>query len=92
MELVNHLGKKLLSPRLPDVILDKLDIQDTQKNNWWTCLKVRWFFRVSASWKSLPDILQDIEENDWQTANTGRIVFEISCFVVKSAGYYEPVG
>ena len=62
------------------------------ENECWTCLKVRWSFRVPASWKNLPDILLDTEESDWQTANTGRNVFGISSFMEKSAGYYGAVG
>ena len=45
MEVVSHLGKKLLLPGLFDIMLYKLDMQDSQGNDWWTCLKVRWFFR-----------------------------------------------
>ena len=92
MELASHLGKKLLLSGLLDVILYELDMQDPQRNDWWTCLKVRRSFRVSASWKSLLDILQDTEKSEWQTANIGRTVFEISCFMEKFSGYYEPVG
>ena len=44
-----------------------------------------------ASWKNLPDILQDTEKCDWQTAYIGRNVFEISCFIERSARYYGPV-
>ena len=33
MELVSHLGKKLLLPRLLDVILYELDMQDPQKSD-----------------------------------------------------------
>ena len=56
--------------------------------------KRRWdkSFGVLASWKSLPDILQNSEESDWQTVNIGGTVFEISCFMEKSAGYYGPIG
>ena len=88
MELDSHLGKKLLLPGL----LDELDLQDPQRNDGWTCLKVRRSFGVPASWKNLPDIMHDTEESDWQTANIGRTVFEIFCFMEKSAGYYEPIG
>ena len=64
----------------------------THKNNdGWICLKVRQSFRIPASWKSLPDILQDTEESCWWTANIGRTVFGISCFIEKSVGYYGPV-
>ena len=88
MELASHLGKKLLFPGL----LYELGIQDPPSNDCWTCLKVRHSFRVPASWKSLQDTLQDTGESDWQTANIGRTVFEISYFMEKSAGYYGPVG
>ena len=87
--MASHLGKKLLLPGLLDGLLYKLDMQDLQKNDCWSCLKkVRQFFRVPVSQKSLPDILQDIEKSDWQTANIGETVFEISCFMEKSDGYY----
>ena len=92
MEFASNLDKKLHLPRLFDVMLYELDMQDPQRNDCWTCLKVRWSFRVLAAWKSLPDILQDTEESEWQTANIGRTVFEISYFMEKSAGYYGPVG
>ena len=50
----------------------------------WTSLKnVRQSFRVSASLKSLPNILQDTEECYWKSSNMGKTVFKISCFVVK---------
>ena len=61
IESVSHLDKKLFSPGLLDVMLYKLNLQDHRKM---TCLKVRWFFGVLASGKSLPDILQDTEESD----------------------------
>ena len=70
----------------------EMDMQNLQWNDCWTCLKVRRSFGVTASWKNLPDILQDTEENYWQTVNIGRTVFEISCFMEKSSGYYGPVG
>ena len=80
-----HLGKKLLLSGPLDGMLYKLDMQDPQKNDCWTCLKkVRQSFSVPASWKSLPDILQDIEESDW-------IVFQISCFMEKSVRYFGPM-
>ena len=88
MKLASHLGKKLLLPRL----LDELEKQDPQRNYCWICLKVRLPFRVPASWKSLPDTLQDTEECDWQTAHIGRPVFEMFCFMEKSSGYYGPIG
>ena len=69
----------------------QMDMQYWQKNDCWTCLKLRWSFEVPISWKSLIDILQDTEEGDWKTANIGGIVFEISCFMEKFAGYYGPV-
>ena len=92
MELVNHLGKKLLLPGLLDVMLYELDMQDPQKNNWGCLKKVRQSFRVPASWKSLPDVLQDTEKSDWQIANIVGTLFKISCFMEKSVGYYGPVG
>ena len=70
MEFVSHLGKKLLLPELLDAMLYELNSQDPQRNDCWTCLKVRLSFRVPASWKSLLDILQDTEESDWHTAIT----------------------
>ena len=52
-----HFGKKPLWPGLLDLMLY---MQDPQKNDCWSCLnKVRQFSRVPASWKSLPDILQE---------------------------------
>ena len=57
-------------------LLDDLDMQNLQRNDCLTCLKVRQSFRVPASWKSLLDILQDTEESNGQTANIGRTVFE----------------
>ena len=78
--------KKLLLPELFDGMLYKLDIQDPQKNDCWTYLKLRLSFRVPASWKSLPDILQDAEESYWKITNIGSTVFEISCFMEKSVG------
>ena len=50
MEFVSHLGKKLLFAWTA-----WLDSQDPQRNDCWTCLKVRWSFGVSTSWKNLPD-------------------------------------
>ena len=81
MELVSHLGKKLFLPGL----LYKLDTENPQREDCWTCLKVRWYFGVPDSWKSLRDILQDTADSDW-------IAFEISCFMEMSAGYYGPEG
>ena len=49
--------------------------------------EVRQSFGVPASWKSLPDILQGTEESDWKTANINA--FGISCFMEKSARYYD---
>ena len=65
-----------------------LDMEDPQKNDCWTCLNVKQSFGVLASWKSLPDILQNPEESDWQTFNWDETVFQISLFMEKSAGYY----
>ena len=91
MVYASHLGKKLLLSNLPDVMLYKLDIQDSQK--WLLNLpEVEIILWVPASWKSLPDIFQDTEESDRQTVNICGTVFEISCFMEKSAGYYGPVG
>ena len=73
MELVSHLGKKLLLPGL----LYKLDTENPQREDCWTCLKVRWSFGVPDSWKSLRDILQDTADSDWTA-------FEISCFMEMS--------
>ena len=81
IEFDSHLGKKLLLPWL----LHKLDTKIPQREDCWTCLNVRWSFGVPASWKSLGDILQDTEESDWT-------VFEISCFMKMSVGYYGPEG
>ena len=68
-------------------------MRDSQKNDCWSYLKkVRQSHRVPASWKSLSDILQDEEKSDWQTANIGGTVFEISCFMEKSDRYYESIG
>ena len=89
----SHLGKKLLLPGLLDAVLYKLDLQDPQNNDCWSCLKkLRQSFKVLVSWKSLPDILQDTEECDWQTAYIDVTVFEISHLTEKSARYYGPVG
>ena len=52
MEFVIHLGKKLLLPGLLDVMLYKLDMQDPQRNDCQTCLKVRWSFIIPASRKN----------------------------------------
>ena len=41
MEFVNHLGKKLVSPGLLDGMLFELYMQNSQKNDCRTCLKVR---------------------------------------------------
>ena len=75
-------------PGLLDAMLYELDMQDLQRNDCWTCLKVRWFSGVPASWKCLLDILQDTEKCDWQTTNIGKIVFVISYFLEKSVWYY----
>ena len=86
MLYASHLGKKLFLPNLLDVMLYKLDIQKSQK--WLMNLpEVEIILWVPASWKSLPDIFQDTEEADWQTANICGTVFEISCFMEKSAGW-----
>ena len=67
MEFASHLGKKLILPGLLDGMLYELDIQNPQKNDYWSCLKnVRQFFYVADLWKSLPAILQDTEESDWK--------------------------
>ena len=81
MELDSHLGKKLLLPGL----MHKLDTENLQREDCWTCLTVRWSFTVSDSWKSLRDILQDTADIDWT-------VIEISCFMEMSAGHYGPEG
>ena len=85
-------ASKLLLPGLLDGMLYELDIHDHQQKDCWICLQVRQSFRVAASLKYLPDILQDTEESDWQTANIGKTAFQISCFMEKSARYYGPVG
>ena len=81
MQFDSHLDKKLLLSEL----LHKLDMKNPQREDCWTCLNVRWSFGVPDSWKSLQDILQDTADSDWT-------VFEISCFMDKSAGYYGPEG
>ena len=81
MVFARHLGKKLLLPGL----MHRLNTKILQREDCWTCLKVRWSFRVPNSWKSLRDILQDTAHSDWT-------VFEISCFIEKSSGYYGPEG
>ena len=81
VELVSYLGKKLLLPGL----VHKLDTKNPQREDWWTRLMVRWSFSFPDSWKSLRDILQNTEENEWT-------VFEISCFMENSAGYHGPEG
>ena len=86
---ISQLIKKLLLLQLLDIILCKLD---KQKNYCWAYLKkVRKPLRFPASWMSLSDTLQDTKECDWQTANIGETVFQISCFMQKSVGYYGPV-
>ena len=75
MKFISQLEKKLLLPGLLNGMLYELDMQDPQKNDCWTCLKVRQSFGV-PSWKSLQDILQDTEESDWQTANIGRLLLK----------------
>ena len=73
----SHLGKKLFLPGLLDNMLYKLDMQDPQKNDCWTCQKkVRHYFRIPAPPEKLPDIRQDIEESDWQTANVAEKIFK----------------
>ena len=47
--------------------------------------KAGWSFQFPASQKKLPDILQGIEENDWQTANMSRTSIQISYFTEKYA-------
>ena len=89
MEFVSHLDKKLLLPWLLDGMLCELNVHDAQKSDYWTFLKVRW---VPSSLNSLPDILKDMEESYWQTANKGKTVFQISCIMEKSVRYYGPVG
>ena len=81
MKFDSHLGKKLLSPGL----IHRLDTKNPQREDYWTCLKVRWPFGVPDSWKGLRDILQDTADSDWTA-------FEISCFMEMSTGYYGPVG
>ena len=78
----SHLGKKLLLSRLLDGMLYELDRQDPQK--WLLNLSkegktILWGFLLHE--KCLPDILQGIEESDWQPANIGEIVFQIPCFM-----------
>ena len=81
MEFDSHLGKKLLLPGL----MHKLDTENPQRKDYWTCLKVRWSFGVPDSWKSLWDILQDTADSDWTA-------FKIFCFMKMSAGNYGPEG
>ena len=94
VEIASHLEKKLFLPRLHEVMLYEEDKQDPQKQqlNLPKSEIVLQGYWVTASWKSLPDILQNTEESDWKTANIGKTVFEISYFVEKSARYYGPVG
>ena len=85
-----YFSKKLFLHGLLDVMLY---IQDPQRNDCWSCIKkMRQSFWVPARLKSLPDILQETEESNWQTANIGGTIFEISCYMKKSARYYGPVG
>ena len=86
MECLNHLGKKLFLAGLLDGMLYELEMQDQQKNDCWTFLKMKQSFRIPASWKIPPSILQNTEENDWQTANR----FQIPFFMENSTGYYGP--
>ena len=88
----SHLGKELFLPGLLYGMLYELDMQDPQKSNWWTLQKTDWFLRAPASQKKWANILQYIEESDGQTANIVQTVFQISCFMEKSAKYYGPVG
>ena len=92
MEFASYLGNKLFLPELVEGMLYELDMQDPQKNGCQTCLKVRWSSGVPDSLKRLLDLLQDTEESDLQTANISGIVFDISCFMKKSAKYYGSVG
>ena len=62
MEFVSIWARNGLLSGLFDDMLYKLDMQDPQKNDCWTCLKVRQSFRDPDSWKSLPNILQDKEK------------------------------
>ena len=86
MEFASHLGKKLFLPGLLDAML----YEPTEK--WLLNLPKDEMVLQDSCFMSLPDILQDTEENYWQTTNIGRTVFEISYFMEKSAGYYGPVG
>ena len=88
MESVSHLGKKQLLPGL----FDERDMKNLQRNDCWTCLKVRWSFGVPDSWKSQLDILQDTDESEFKTDKLGGTVFEISFFMEKYARHYRHVG
>ena len=57
----SHSGKRLLLPGLLDDMLYESDIQDPQKSDCHTFQKTGWSFRVPASQKKLPVILQDTE-------------------------------
>ena len=93
MKFASHLGKKLLLPWLLNSMLYKLYMQDPQKNDCYSYQKkVRQSSRVPTLLKSLPDILNDAEKCGKQTTNIGKTVFQISCFMENSTGYYEPIG
>ena len=90
----SHLDKKLLLPGLLDGWYVEWTgcVEPTEK--WMLNFPkdetvLQGFFFTDET--KLPDILQDTEESDWQTVNIGKTVFQISCFMKKSARYYGPV-
>ena len=67
IEFASHFGKKLFLPRLTNGMLYELSMQNPQKTDFWTFLKmVRQSLIVASSWKGLSDILEDTEESDCQ--------------------------
>ena len=57
----------------------------------WLLMQDGHCYRIPASWKRQPDILQDTEKSNWQTANTGG-QFKVSCFVKESGHTLWPTG
>ena len=78
IELVSHLGKKLLLPGL----LYKQDTENPQREDCWTCLKVRWSFGIPDSWKSLGDILQDTADSDWTAFEWNFLLHGNVCWIL----------
>ena len=90
---VSHLGKKLLLPWLPDSMLYKLDMQDSQNNDFWTFLKEGDMVFQGSCFMEEPARYSAEHRGKWliNFPHTSRTVLQISCFIDKSTRHSKPV-